>query len=535
MNTGHRYFDCFATIGPRWGMEDGERHTREHLVEDMDRCGIDAALVSTTVAAAYDPAWANKWLLEQVAPWRKRLFPMWAAIPHHADEFPGPDAFVKQARAADVRAIRIHPKTHNFSTNPESLGPLMQSLARARLPVFAHRDQFESFDALSSFIGAYSRNRIVILGLGWGEFRFAVPLLEKHKNWLMEFSVFQSNEAPEWLVRRFGAGRFLFGADAPARSPGAARAFFDWTGLRPADARAITSENLAELLGLRAAPAAAKTPDDDIIAAQWAGRPLDHITVLDSHIHVGHAGGQSIGPTTALNSGPSDMKRLFRTIGVRQAAASSFVAVSIPLPQRGNDLTYEAMRAEPDFFIGYACMDPVMMTKSEIESEIRLRHDKQGFLGLKPYVKTAHTYDDPRYNPWYQYASRRGLFALFHCSGPNATRLADAAGRVAAANRGLTAILAHSGASFAVARKNIEIALANPNALCEITYTSVANGTIELLADKIGARRILYGSDAPMRDPRAQVGWVVHARLTRQQKVDILGANFARILKKIRA
>lgn len=535
MSTGHRYFDCFASLGPRWGMEDGERHTLAHLLEDMDRCGIDAALVSATPAATYDPLWANHWLLNQAAPWRKRLFPVWAAIPHHTGEFPKPEAFVRQARAADVRAIRIYPKTHCFSTDPATMGPLMKSLARARLPLFVHRDQFDGSEPLGRFLDCYRGNRIVILGLGWSEFRFVVPLLERHKNWLMEFSTFQSNEAPEMLVRRFGAGRFLFGTDAPAKSPGAARAFFDWTGLAPADVRAIASKNLAALLGLRAAPAAAKTPADDIVAAQWAGRPLDHIEVLDAHIHVGHAGCQNIGPSTALNSGPSEMKRLFRTMGVRRAAASSFVGVTVPLPRLGNDLTYEAMRAEPDFFLGYACMDPVQMSGSEMESEIKLRHGRQGFLGLKPYLKTSAAYDDPRYRPWYQYAARRRLFALFHCSGPSAPRLADAAGRAAAAYRGMTAILAHSGASFAVAKKNSQVALANPNVFCEITYTSVANGTIELLAENIGAKRVLFGTDAPMRDPRAQLGWVVHARLSRQEKADILGANFARILKKVRA
>ena len=543
MSTGHRYFDCFTSLGPRQQMETGERHTREHVLEDMDRCGIDGALVGATPAVCYDQLWANRWLLDQVARHRKRLFPMWTAIPHHTEEFPEPETFVKQARAADVRAIRIYPKTHCFSPGPETLGPLMKSLARARLPVFIHRDQFVSaaqevtdgFDSMRRFLDNYRANRIVILGLSWGDFRYVVPLLERYPNWLMEFSSFQANEGPEMLVRRFGAKRFLFGSDAPSKSPGAARAFFDWTGLAAADVRAITSENLGGLLGLRSSPKAEKTPADDIMAAAWAGRPLDQIEVLDAHTHVCHAGCQNIGSSSALLSGPSDIKRLFRRLGIRRAAVSAFLGVNPPMPRPGNDITYAAMQAEPDFMIGYACMDPVQMTEAEIKAEIALRHGKQGFLGLKPYLKTSAAYDDPRYRPWYGYAGRRRLFALFHCSGPSAGRLAEAAGRVAASQSGLRAILAHSGASFAIAQKNSDIALANPNVFCEITYTSVTNGAIELIAEKIGAKRVLFGTDAPMRDPRPQLGWVVHARLSRQEKTEILGAGFARMLKQIRA
>lgn len=523
-------------------MEAGERHTREHVLEDMDRCGIDAALVSATPAVTYDPLWANQWLIEQVAPYRKRLFPMWTAMPHHTEEFPEPLKFIKLAKAADVRAIRIYPKAHNFSSSPETLGPLMKSLATARLPVFIHRDQFVSaaqevtdgFDSLRRFLDNYRANRIVILGLSWGDFRYVVPIMEQHKNWLMEFSSFQANEGPEMLVRRFGASRFMFGSDAPSKSPGAARAFFDWTGLNQCDTKAITAENLCSLLGIRTPPATEKTPADDIVAAQWSGQPLDHIEVLDAHIHVCHEGCQNIGASTSLRSCPAEMKRLFRSLGIRRAAASAFLGVNPPLPRLGNDITYAALQTEPDFMIGYACMDPVQMSTAEIAAEIKLRYEKQGFLGLKPYLKTPAAYDDPRYRAWYQYAGKRRLFALFHCSGPAAGRLAEAAGRVATAHRGLRAILAHSGASFAIAQKNSDIALANPNVYCEITYTNVTNGAIELLAQKIGAARVLFGTDAPMRDPRPQLGWVVHTRLSRKEKTEILGVAFKRILKQIR-
>lgn len=533
MGTGNRYFDCFATVGPRQKMESGERYTREHVLESMDRCGIDGALVGTPLAVHYDPMWANRWLLDQVAPYRHRLFPMWTALPHQTGEFPAPDKFVALAAAAGVRAVRLHPRTQRYSMMKPTLGPLMKALAKARLPVFIHRDQFagggvddqEGFGRLELFLETYRANRIVLLGLVWSDFRYVWALLERYTNWCMEFSSFQANLAPEVLVKRFGVERFLFGTDAPSKSPGAARAFFDWTGLTSAHVRKITQGNLCVLLGLRSPPEVVKKPADDIVAAQWAGKPLDHIEVLDAHAHVNHAGCNGVGAYTQLQSGPSEMKRMFRSIGIRRTAVSAWLGIFPPEPRLGNDITAEVLRSEPDFIIGYACIDPVQMTPHEIEAEIRLRYEQQGFLGLKPYVNTALSFDDPRYDLWYRYGSRRRLFGLFHNSP-------EAAGRVAAKHRGLQVLLAHSGGSIATAEKHSDVALSHPNILCEITFTPVTNGAIELLVRKLGARRVLFGTDAPMRDPRPQLGWAVHADIARADKVEILGAAFARVLKR---
>lgn len=536
MATEQRYFDCFATIGPRQKMTAGERYTLDHLLEAMDRCGMEWALTASSLAVHYDAMWANRRLLADLAPHRGRLFPMWTALPHQTGEFPAPAAFMAEARAGGVRAVRLYPRTHGYSLEPETLGPLMKALARARLPVFLHRDQFmgsraeepAGFERMGRFFETYRANALVVLGLSWADFRYVWSLLDRHDNWRMEFSSFQANLAPETLVRRFGAGRFLFGTDAPSKSPGAARAFFDWTALAPAEARAVTHGNLAALLGMARLPApVAKKPADDLVATAWAGRPLDQVEVLDAHAHINHAGCNGVGGYTQLQSGPTEMKRLFRSIGIRRTAVSSWLGIMGPEPRLGNGITADAMRAEPEFVIGYACLDPVQMTPEQIQAEIRLRYEQQGFLGLKPYLMTTAAFDDPRYDPWYRYASRRRLFALFH-------RSPDAVVRVAKRHPGLTAILAHCGGSIATADESVRAALASPNIVCELTLTPVTNGAIERLVAALGARRVLFGTDAPMRDPRPQLGWVLHADLSRADKVMVLGGAFAAVLKRCR-
>jgi len=534
MSTGLTYFDCHATVGPRHNMHAGERHTLADLLESMDRCGIDAALVGSTYAQTYDVMWANQQLAQSLQD-QPRLFPVWTALPHQAGDMPAPAAFVRAARAAGVRAVRLYPHQHAFDIGRGTLGSLMTALVRARLPILSDRGQFlvrqddrvAGYRALQEFCTLYRRSAVLFLGAHWGDVRLLLPVMDACPNLHIELSTLQYNLAPERLVARYGAERILFGSGGPSMCAGAARALIDWADLRLADRQKIAARNLCRLLGIRKLPIVEKRPADDPVAAVWQGKPLTQVDVIDAHAHINHAGANGVGTIIQPEGHAAGMRRLFTRIGIRRTAVSSWLGIMAPDAHLGNDITHAAMQAEPDFVIGYACMDPAVMTAGEIEAEIALRHDQQGFLGLKPYIRTSAKFDHPGYAPWYRYAARRRLFALFHDSHELAARLADA-------YPGLQVLLAHSGGSIASARRNGDLAHAHANVFCEITLTPVTNGAIELMAGLAGAERVLFGTDAPMRDPRPQLGWAVHAALQRADKVKILGGNFTRILAGIR-
>jgi predicted TIM-barrel fold metal-dependent hydrolase len=71
-----------------------------------------------------------------------------------------------------------------------------------------------------------------------------------------------------------------------------------------------------------------------------------------------------------------------------------------------------------------------------------------------------------------------------------------------------------------------------PNCYLQLTYTSVTLGSIEYLVKEVGADRILYGTDAPMRDPRPQLGWLVYANISEEDKRLILGTNMQKVLDR---
>ena len=74
----------------------------------------------------------------------------------------------------------------------------------------------------------------------------------------------------------------------------------------------------------------------------------------------------------------------------------------------------------------------------------------------------------------------------------------------------------------------------HPNVYAEITLTPVTNRVVEFLVEATDEDHVLFGTDAPMRDPRQQLGWVLWADLPEGTRAKILGLNFQRILERVR-
>jgi predicted TIM-barrel fold metal-dependent hydrolase len=151
--------------------------------------------------------------------------------------------------------------------------------------------------------------------------------------------------------------------------------------------------------------------------------------------------------------------------------------------------------------------------------------------GLKPYhPRTNIPYDDKAWAPWFEFGNRHRCFTLLH---PSPNFVAEAS-NLAARYPDMTWILAHTGGSYPTARQGIEVALKHPNVYLEITLTTVTLGVIEFMVEHVGADRVLYGSDQPMRDPIPQYGWMAYSRCTPDEKKQMFGVNMRRVLRRVR-
>ena len=519
------YFDCHAVVGKRGEKDPAQIWRTEDLLQEMQHCGISGALVYHGLAREYDCAYGNRLLLDELEK-SPRLFGCWVVLPHHTGEMPPPRQLIAEMQSHDVRAAKLCPTYHRFAFDRYTCGPLLDALAEEGLPVLMHIAELGGrYEALTEFCLLYPGLRLIVQGASWGQERFIFPLMERCENVYIEFSTFQANGILEIMSRRFGAERLLFGTEAPVKSIGAARAFVDYAQIPAAQKAAIAGGNLARLLGVRPPKCDPASGSDSIVSRAQAGQPLDDMLVIDAHAHVGHLGAQGVGPIPMPEADIDHMIAKNRLLGIDKVCISSWLGIYPPDAEAGNDVTKQAIDRYPDDVVGYATIDPTYT--DDIAAEIERCYETYGFKGVKPYPRNGLPFDSPEYTPWWEYANERRLFALMHGGLPQVEKLSEAYPEI-------SFLLAHSGGSYKTARQNCALAEKRQNVYLEITLTPVPLGVIELMVSEVGAERVIFGTDAPMRDPRPQFGWLAYARIPEADKRKIFGENMKHIIDRCR-
>lgn len=250
-------FDCTSFIGRSAGGQwrANRTVTADDLLAEMDRVGVDAAVVHHVLAREYSPQVGNARLLEEL-PANPRLIPCWVLLPHHTGEFAEPDVVVAQMRAAGVAMARLHPATdpkgHRYSIAEWLVGPLLDALAAAGMPVALDFNLFRRaeppWQMLHELLAAHPELDVILIEVQGRNNRTLYPLLERHPNLYVQSAGLNVHRGIEDFVRRFGAERMVFGSDYPVRSLGAARFHLETADIADADKHRIGTTNLEGLL-----------------------------------------------------------------------------------------------------------------------------------------------------------------------------------------------------------------------------------------------------------------------------------------------
>jgi predicted TIM-barrel fold metal-dependent hydrolase len=76
----------------------------------------------------------------------------------------------------------------------------------------------------------------------------------------------------------------------------------------------------------------------------------------------------------------------------------------------------------------------------------------------------------------------------------------------------------------------INVAMTTPNIYLETALVSMP-GYVRMAVDRVGADRVIYGSDYPTGHPAAMLAIIKAARLKPEQEALVLGLNLARLMK----
>ncbi len=241
--------------------------------------------------------------------------------------------------------------------------------------------------------------------------------------------------------------------------------------------------------------------------------------IFDMHMHIENAA------ALGWQMSADDCIHAMDEAGVQSAAVMTLT--DLPgLNPNGLELIAQACANHPGRLYGFLRLNPAHL---QVSKDLLARAVQQlDFRGLKLHpVSTLQHPGGEATIDLVRHAGSLGVPTLFHCGDePLSTPLAVA--QAAAACPDSTIVLGHMGGYFHV-DEAIDVAERYPNVVLE---TSAMPYPDKILAavDRIGADRVMFGSDGPVSSPALERQKVILAGLGQAAADLVLGGNAQRLL-----
>ena len=243
------YIACDVIIGYPRVIDDALAKDTSDLLGEMDRLGIDSAIVRHESALWAGPQVGNQKLLEDIRG-QKRLMPAYFVTPDGFEPEFSPALMVEQMLAHGSYTCWCDPKAELFSIQPWCSAELYAILQERRIPLILDYTKF-SPDDLHIVLSEFAELRIIVLNAPrLGRNRMLYPLLRRHANlYLCLSNTYSVHLGYEDLCTTFGHERWVFGMGYPGAEPGAAIAGLMYANLSDEAKQAIARANIERLLG----------------------------------------------------------------------------------------------------------------------------------------------------------------------------------------------------------------------------------------------------------------------------------------------
>jgi len=249
------------------------------------------------------------------------------------------------------------------------------------------------------------------------------------------------------------------------------------------------------------------------------GLPMDNIFIFDIH---GHLGQTRIIQTCDYDA--EDIVKKMDFLGVNAIAVSANAALQSD-PWLGNQITVDAAKKYPVRIYAY-----IVPTPHYEGFDFESYFGSPGVIGIKMHACEQQTMlNNPAYIPALEFANKNALPILFHTWEPFEVQQAV---EIAKTYKDAPVIIGHSGfTGFASKQIAIEACNLLDNVFVDTAISSTYDGAIEWLVNKVGADKVLFGTDLPFYECAHNIGKIALSKLGEKDKLKIFGENAKKLLK----
>jgi len=197
-------------------------------------------------------------------------------------------------------------------------------------------------------------------------------------------------------------------------------------------------------------------------------------------------------------------------------------------PEIGNSANVAAVRQFPDRLRAYMAVNPNYpeLLRRDLDTFDDYRDVYVGFKFLADYHKVP--LDAEAYRPAWEFANERKLLILTHTWGRSPLDGPEVVRKMAERYPDVRLLLGHS--CHGEWDKAISVARDCPNAYLELTAVLDDRGVVERFVGAGLAHKMLFGTDLPWFDPQHDIGCLLSADITDEDRHLILHRNAEELL-----
>jgi len=254
---------------------------------------------------------------------------------------------------------------------------------------------------------------------------------------------------------------------------------------------------------------------------------VDDCPVIDTHAH--------FGPYQAIYFPRHRPERVLDSMdrcGVQWMLTSGHQALVDT--ERGNAEIAALVAEHPDRFRGWWVLNPNYPERMQAELDafegvnVAQASSLRAFVGFKLHPNQQGTpLTHESYAPAFEYADARGLPILSHTwAGAGMSSYREVAA-IAEKYPNVRFLMGHAG--YGDWEESAKVARDHEHVYLELTAAYSVRGSLEIMCEYAGSRKITFGTDHPWFDPHYGIGCILSAYMTDEDRRNILYRNAQRL------